>query len=99
MADRPVDELTLREVFTEAERHSREMIDHLEKGFLPKSHSVLKLVRNEGTEPELGDVEDITIYNTAERLLKSEEFSEQIYSRLETLMIRIDSDITEIVSG
>tara|TARA_B100000470_G_C19694930_1_gene348221 strand:- start:280 stop:402 length:123 start_codon:yes stop_codon:yes gene_type:complete len=37
MAERRIDDMPLRDVFTEADRLAREIVDHFEDGFLPKS--------------------------------------------------------------
>lgn len=99
MAERPVEQLTLRQMFTEAQRHSRELIDHLEKGFLPKTHGLLKLVRGRAGDPTIEEVEDVTVYHAAEQLRLSEEFTAQLYARLNQLFTAIGTSVNEIVEG
>ncbi len=99
MEDRPIEQLTLRQMFTEAERHSRELIDHLEKGFLPKSHELLKLVRGGTSDPALDEVQDVTVYHSAEQLQQSDEFTQNLYRRLEKLFAAIGESVNHIVDG
>ncbi len=99
MGDRPVEQLTLRQMFTEAERHSRELIDHLEKGFLPKAHSVLKLVRGRASDLSVHEVEDVTVYHSADQLLQSEQFTQQLFQRLDKLFAAIGVSVNNIVEG
>lgn len=99
MDDRPVEQLTLRQMFTEAERHSRELIDHLEKGFLPKAHSLLKLVRGGAADLTVDEVEDVTVYHSADQLLQSEQFTQKLYQRLDELFTAIRASVREIVEG
>jgi len=37
MAERRIEDMPLRDVFTEAEQLARDLVDHLENGFLPKA--------------------------------------------------------------
>ena len=44
MAERRVEDMPLRDVFTEVEQLARELVDHLENGFLPKANGLRELV-------------------------------------------------------
>lgn len=96
MAERTVDELTLRELVTDAERMTRELVEHLDQGFLPKSRSLARLVAPSPGDPEYEEIEDLTIRNQSSDLLKSEEFTEQLYRKLEQYYVAIDRKVAQI---
>jgi hypothetical protein len=99
MVGRPIEQLTLREMFTEAERLTRELIEHLDQGFLPKSHELARLVRPiNGEPPGLNDLEDVTVRTQAARLLESEAFTEQVYAGLDEYSRAIDASVTRILT-
>ena len=99
MAERPISQYTLREMFTEAERLTRELVDHLDHGFTPCAHRLVRLVRPTETEAHPSDVEDITIRNQSAQLLESENFTEQVYQKLEAYSKAIDAAVSRIVTG
>lgn len=99
MVGRPIEQQTLREMFTEAERLTRELIEHLDQGFLPKSHELARLVRPiNGEPPGLNDLEDVTVRTQAGRLLESEAFTEQVYASLDQYSRAIDASVTRILT-
>lgn len=101
MIERPVEQLTVRELFTEAERLTRELVDHLENGFSPKTHNLLRLVRPP-KDPHHDDgpfVEDGVIRTHAAQILESERFTEQLYDKLLRHCQEIDRKVTTIVTG
>jgi hypothetical protein len=99
MIDRPVEQLTARELFTEAERLTRELSDHLENGFVPRVHNLLRLVRPNPQHIEQVDVEDGVIRSHATLVLESERFTEQLYDKLQRYCEAIDRKVEGIVSG
>ena len=48
LAERRVEDMPLRDVFTEVEQLARELVDHLENGFLPKANGLRELVQKLG---------------------------------------------------
>ena len=99
MADRSVEEMPLRDVFTEAERVARELLDHLENGFLLKVQGLRELVEvsDRGVGPD--DVEDVTVRNHAAQLLDRARFADNLYSRLDECLEVIERRVTQITSG
>jgi len=99
MVDRRVEELPLRDVFTEAERLARELLDHLENGFLPKVQGLRELVEvsDRGVGPD--DVEDVTVRNHAAQLLERARFADDLYTRLDECLETIGKKVTKITSG
>jgi hypothetical protein len=99
MSDKPVAHLTLREKFNAAERLSRELIEHLEQGFIPKAHELMRLVQplRSGVFPT--DVEDLTVRNHVAAVLESENYTEQLCEKLEAHCQAIKAEVSRIVSG
>jgi hypothetical protein len=99
MVGRPIEQQTLREKFVDAERLSRELIEHLDQGFLPKALELARLVRPiNGEPPGLHDLEDVTVRTQAARLLESEAFTDQVYESLQVYCTAIDNAVSKIVS-
>lgn len=99
MVGRPIEQQTLREMFVDAERYTREIIEHLDQGFLPKSHELARLVRPiNGEPPGLNELEDVTIRTQAARLLESEVFTEQVYENLNEYCRAIDANVSRILT-
>ncbi|MGE3315282.1 MAG: hypothetical protein AB7O26_09210 [Planctomycetaceae bacterium] len=99
MAGRPIQQQTLREMFVDAERLTRELIEHLDQGFLPKSHELERLVRPiNGEPPGLNDLEDVTVRTQVARLLESDTFTDQVYESLNQYCVAIDNSTTRILT-
>ena len=56
-----IDQLTLREKLRDAAHVARELIEHLELGFVPKVHELRKLSRQHDPASGLPPVADVTI--------------------------------------
>lgn len=96
MAERSIDQLTLRELFKDAERLTREMIEHLDQGFTPKSRSLTRLVSPAPGDPEHDHIEDLTIRNQVSEVLKSEDFTNQLHEKLTRYYAAIDRSASQI---
>ena len=99
MAERRADDMPLRDVFTEAERLARELIDHLENGFLPKASGLKELV--EINEQGIGsdDVHDVTVRNQSAQLLERARFADGMYSRFDECIESINQKVSRITMG
>ena len=97
MAERPPSEMTLREMLTDAERLTRELIEHLDQGFIPKLHTLRKMVRPTVSGGVDAEVEDISVRDTAVRVLKSEEYTEELYQKLKQYYTAIDEAVSRII--
>jgi hypothetical protein len=96
VADPAIENRPLRELFTQAERLSRELIDHLENGFLPKTDSLYRLVEPDGDSPVQEDVEDVTVRNQARVVLESEEFTNKLYKETAQYLTAIDRAVSKM---
>lgn len=98
-------DLTLREKFKEANLVARELTEHVQQGFLPRSKQLGRLVRPkfESTkeyeiDPEAG-VEDKTIRNEVARVLESENFTDELFQAVRAYLESIDQEIDQILAG
>ncbi|HUG89672.1 MAG TPA: hypothetical protein VML55_02490 [Planctomycetaceae bacterium] len=99
MAERPLGQLTLSEKFVDAERMARELMDHLDRGFLPRIRELQKLVEPADGQPLNDEVEDLTVRIHAARVLESDLFTEELYARLERYCRSINADVSRILTG
>jgi len=97
MAERLLSEMTLREMLTDAERLTRELIEHLDQGFIPKVHTLRKMVRPTISGGVDAEVEDISVRDTTARVLKSEEFMAELYQKLKQYCTAIDEAVSRII--
>lgn len=100
MPKRRLEDMTLREKFTGAERMCRELVDHLERGFAPRAKSLVKLVRPEkdGTEIDM-DVEDVTVRNHAALVVESDDFARALYEKLGEYLAAIEESVGKLANG
>ena len=93
-----IERLTLREMFTSSERLSRDVIDHLDQGFIPKVQQLIRLVRPTDAHPYPPDIEDVTVRTHSARVLENEDFTDQLYEKLEKYCIAIDNVVSRILN-
>ena len=99
MAERPVGQLTLREMLTDAERMTRELGEHLDQAFIPKCHELTRLVRPiNGEPPDVRSLEDVTVRTQAARILEVETFTDGLFEKLMKYCQAIDHSVGKIVS-
>ncbi len=96
MAERPPESLTLREKFIEAEKLTRELSDHLERGFIPKAHKMRQMARRANQPDHQDEVRDVTIRSSVDQLLQNEDYARQLCERARGLLAAISKDVTEI---
>ena len=96
--DRPIEQLTLREMFTNAERLTSELTEHLERGFLPKIHGLGKLVRPPAELDPDEVVEDLTVRNHTAQVLDSEKFMAELFEKTERYLQAIDHAVGRILN-
>ncbi len=96
MPETPLKEMTLREMLADAEQLTRELIEHLDQDFIPKSHALRKLVRPTAVSSVNEEVQDISVRDTAIRVLKSEEFTEELYEKISQYCAVIDDAVSRI---
>jgi len=99
IVNRDLSQLTLREMFSDTERLTAELADHLELGFLPKNQQLIRMVRVLPDGVEKRRVEDISVRNQAAELLKSDHFTQELFAKLDEYLEAIDQSINQIIDG
>ena len=95
-----LENIPLRDLCKDAERLTREVIDHLENNLIPKSQELYNLVMPDSPFAESGErVEDITVRNQAATLQGSQEFAEQFFEKTSQYLAEIDRHIIEMTGG
>ncbi len=92
-------QLTLREMFSDTERLASELIEHLDLGFIPINEQLIRLVRVVPDGIEKRRVEDISVRNQAADLLKCENFTQELFEKLDEYLKAIDQSVNQIISG
>lgn len=87
--------LTLREKLIEADKTTRELVQHLEQAFIPKVHNLRRLSRS-GMDPERDEVKDISIRNSADDALQSDAYARKLCGQLSEFLQAIDKDVTHV---
>jgi len=89
--------MPLRDRVREAERLTRELTDHLERGFLPKVQEARRSTKP--TPANLETVMDSTVRSTTEAALSSHEYTMQLARNLDMLLGSIDRELQWMISG
>ncbi|WP_339730233.1 hypothetical protein [uncultured Gimesia sp.] len=92
-------QLTLREMFSDSERLASELIEHLELGFISTNEKLIRLVRKVPEGVEKRRVEDISVRNQVAELLKSDQFTQEVFEKLDAYLKAIDQSINKIIDG
>lgn len=87
MADRPLEQMPLRELFVHIEHQARDLAEHLDLNFLPKLQAL-----DESVQPKDEDhaVRDITVRNRAAQVLESDKFTLQMLQKMHDCLNAID---------
>jgi hypothetical protein len=95
-----LENIPLRDLCKEAERLTREVIDHLENNLIPKSQELHNLVMPDSPFAESGElVQDITVRNQASTLQESQDFTEQLFKKTSQYFTEIDRHIIQLTGG
>ena len=86
--------MTLRQKLMEADRLTRELMDHLERGFVPKVHNLRRVTRH-GSEVDSDTITDLTVRSTADLVLDSASFTTELAKGLEQFLTSIDAEISQ----
>jgi len=92
--DRRVEQLPLIDVFKEVDQVCRAVMDHIERGFLPKVNDLERLVRPNSEAANQPDVTDLRIRNYAGTVLTSDEFTHEQCCKLDSYIESIDQEVT-----
>ena len=89
------DSLPLRDQFTNAERLTRELIDHLDQGFLTRIQEVRRVARKD----EDDGVTDKSVRAQCTRLFESDDFTRKLSTELREYLDSICEELKPMVFG
>ena len=99
MAERPIEHLTLREMFTNAESIIRDLVEHLDKSFHPRLRALGDLVRSYSVPDERDAIPDSSIRTHASNLLSSDDYSQAFFQKLDRHLQAIEERSHEAIAA
>lgn len=93
-----IEQLTLREKLRDAAHTLRELIEHLDMGFVPKVHELKKLCRQPEPGTEAPPVADSTVRSHVHTVLDSDRFTAGLVENLDKYLASIQKDVANVVS-
>jgi hypothetical protein len=102
MPEQSLDSMTLREKLKTASGVLRELVEHLDQGFLPKVRELGRMVEPLSTTGvyRLKDdttVSDHTIRDQVAQILSSESFTDEVYGKAEQFFTAIETEVAKIL--
>lgn len=97
-----IEKQPLRDICKEAERLTRELVDHLENNLLPRTRELHDLVHPDSPFDATGPVRagpavaDITVRNQAASLLESQRFTEELFLKTSQYLRSIDRQMAAL---
>lgn len=92
--------IPLRDLCQDAEKLTKELIDHLERNLIPRTRELHNLVRPESPFAKQGQAaENISIRNHAVVLAESQEFTEQLFLKASQYFAAIDEQLAKLSAG
>lgn len=92
-----IESMTLREKLSEADRLLREMLEHLENGFIPQARTLGRQLQDHGDDSAA--LSDLSVRQQAAELIDSNRYSENLHEKISRLLASIDQDVTETLGG
>ncbi len=98
MPNKRLDSLPLREKLKDLEKLTRELIDHLGRGFIPKSQNLKRLARKANHPDQRDLVSDIAIRDAVDSTLKSDAYTRELCQKIRDYLRSIQSDVEGMFS-
>ena len=99
MADRPIDQLTLRDMFSNTEWLIRDLSEHLKQSFHPKTQGLGELVRSYKIPEERNAIADTAVRTQVAALLASDDYSQTLIQKLNCFLTAIEERSQGALSG
>jgi hypothetical protein len=99
MPERPIDQLSLRDMFSNAEWLIRDLTEHLRQSFHTKARALDDLVRSDKTPAEREAITDTAVRTHVAELLKSDDYSQNLIEKLDRYLAAIDDRSQDALSG
>jgi hypothetical protein len=95
----PIQSMTTQEKIKHTELLVRELIQHLEMGFLPKVKRLSKVTRLGKQNAKLEEIGDLTVRLHVSQVTESERFTESIEEQLGKLIASLEADMKSALHG
>lgn len=99
MAERAIDQLTLREMFSDAEGVVRDLSEHLHHNFHHKMRIVGGLVRSYKIPDERNSIADTAVRTEVAALLASDDYSQTLFQKLDRYLKAIEERSQSAIGG
>jgi hypothetical protein len=100
VADRSIEQLTLVDMFKQADQTTRAIMDHIERGFLPKVSDLERLVRPDSdTSGQQHDVTNLRVRNYAASVVSSDDFTHEQSRKLDDYLKAIEVEVSRELGG
>ena len=96
MADDQLSNLPLREKLKDLEKLTRELIDHLRRGFIPRSQSLRRLARRANQPDQRDSVSDVAIRAAVASTLQSDEYTQQLCAKTREYLRSVQTEVEEM---
>lgn len=94
-----IEGMTLQEKVKNTELLIRELIQHLEMGFVPKLKQLQKVSRVGKSQSQLEDIADLTVRNHVSQVIETEQFTDELYQRLKEYTEALEKDMQTVIYG
>ncbi len=88
-----LDNLPLREKLKDVEKLTRELSDHLARGFIPKAQNLRRLARKASSPEQRDTVSDAALRESVAAVLKSDEYARELALKTRNYLRSIQSDV------
>lgn len=99
MTESSLADLTLREKLKDAENLARQLIDHLERGFIPKVHSLRRLARQANDPDHRESITDLAIREGASGVIQSDDYTRQLSEKTHAYLESIAADVDALFNS
>ena len=99
MSDDRLNNLPLREKLTDLEKLTRETIDHLGKGFIPKSQTLKRLARKANHPDHRDTISDVAVRDAVASVLKSDEYARELCEKTQKYLRSIQADVDQMFNA
>lgn len=96
---RPIEQLTLVDMFKQSDQVARAIMDHIERGFLPKVRDLERLVRPNPDSLAQSEVTNLRVRNYAASVISSDDFTHEQSQLLDQYLKAIDDQVSRELNG
>jgi len=91
--DTSLDNLPLSEKLKDVGKLTRELSDHIGRGFVPKAQNLRRLARQASSPEQRDQVSDAAIRESVASVLKSDEYTRELSQKTRNYLRSIQADV------